>query len=141
MALAKSPSPAEVSPHRLLTFLGPAPPCGEGARHMPTCCVRIRSYPLVLVAGPFSLWIEARVLATDFPERQPRGWCDKELACFPQPWHGCACPCPGPGRQKSGPKAAPRPSVRHRQLIPLSWLPQRICLVRLCLRVLSDSSC
>lgn len=81
------------------------------------CCLRIKSCLFVFSswdqkAGAFSLWFEARVLATDFPEREPRGWCDKELACFPWPRHGQFCSRPEPGWQKSGPKAAPRPWIK-----------------------------
>lgn len=62
--------------------------------------------------GLFSLWFEARVFATGFPERQPRGWCDEELPCFLWPWNGQSCPCPEPDQQKSQPKAAPRPWIK-----------------------------
>ena len=40
-----------------------------------------------------------------------------------------------------GPERHQDLELRHRQLIPLSWPPQRICLVGLRLKPLNDSSC
>lgn len=43
--------------------------------------------------------------------------------------------------RNQGPKQHQDLELRHRQLIPLSWPPRCICLVGLCLKLLSDSSC
>ena len=113
----EGPPPVEVSPHMFPSLPGAAPPYGREARHMSTCCLRIWSCLFVFSSwdqrpGPFPPWFEARGLAMDFPERQPRGWCDKELACFPWTQPGRFCPRPEPGQQESRPRAAPRPWIK-----------------------------
>lgn len=126
--------------HVLLSLLGPAPPYGKEARCTSTCCLRIRACLFVLVAETKRLAYSLFGLRRDslqlvFLRGSPKAGVTRSCPAFFG--HGMASPALvlSQTSRNHGPKQHQDLELRHRQLIPLSWPPQHICLVGLCLNL------